>query len=313
MKILFTGLNYKQGLKNIDSSNYFSTAKSMGYSCVNSLLDNPDVLVCVDYSRSVLSSVRSAKERGIKTVLISCEPSVVIPQNSKRRITRLFDKVVLVGRPGSHVLKWPQSWRTLNENSDRLGKAILVNSDKWSFISGQLYWLRAALWRSVKYLDVAGNGWNKSFGVRLGHRLFELLRTLCNLCVPNFDGGFYCLSKPENFVGTPEDKIALMANYRVALVIENSLEYLSEKLFDAWFAGCIPVYVGAPVEHFGLPPNLVLQSEARPKSVRHAMDQALSMSHIDFLTRLKDFLESPEAATWRSEIAMRQVISSALN
>jgi hypothetical protein len=48
--------------------------------------------------------------------------------------------------------------------------------------------------------------------------------------------------------GTVADKYRMLANYRFALVIENSrfAGYVSEKLFDCFFAGCVPIYRGAP-------------------------------------------------------------------
>jgi hypothetical protein len=48
--------------------------------------------------------------------------------------------------------------------------------------------------------------------------------------------------------GTVPDKHSLLGGYKFALVIENTRfpGYVSEKLFDCFFAGCIPVYDGAP-------------------------------------------------------------------
>jgi alpha(1,3/1,4) fucosyltransferase len=48
--------------------------------------------------------------------------------------------------------------------------------------------------------------------------------------------------------GIAGDKAALLARYRFSLVFENSRfpGYVSEKLFDSFFARCIPVYSGAP-------------------------------------------------------------------
>jgi hypothetical protein len=50
------------------------------------------------------------------------------------------------------------------------------------------------------------------------------------------------------FRGRATDKLALLGQYRFVLAIENSrfAGYVSEKLFDALYAGAIPVYDGAP-------------------------------------------------------------------
>jgi hypothetical protein len=48
--------------------------------------------------------------------------------------------------------------------------------------------------------------------------------------------------------GLAADKPTLLAGYRFALVFENTRfpGYISEKLFDCFFARCIPIYSGAP-------------------------------------------------------------------
>jgi hypothetical protein len=48
--------------------------------------------------------------------------------------------------------------------------------------------------------------------------------------------------------GPVADKLALLARFRFGLVFENTRfsGYISEKLFDCFFARCIPIYSGAP-------------------------------------------------------------------
>ena len=45
-----------------------------------------------------------------------------------------------------------------------------------------------------------------------------------------------------------EDKIGTFAKYKFCLTFENNLvrDYVTERLFDAFVAGCLPVYFGAP-------------------------------------------------------------------
>ncbi|EKX40875.1 hypothetical protein GUITHDRAFT_75190, partial [Guillardia theta CCMP2712] len=53
------------------------------------------------------------------------------------------------------------------------------------------------------------------------------------------------------------DKVRIMQNYTFALVFENSNmhDYVTEKLFQALLAGCIPIYMGAPNVRDFLPAN----------------------------------------------------------
>lgn len=48
--------------------------------------------------------------------------------------------------------------------------------------------------------------------------------------------------------GAVEDKLKTLKNYKFALCFENTIfeGYVTEKIFDALFAGCVPIYFGAP-------------------------------------------------------------------
>jgi hypothetical protein len=56
--------------------------------------------------------------------------------------------------------------------------------------------------------------------------------------------------------GAIDNKLALLAGYRFALVFENTRYpgYISEKIFDCFYARCIPVYSGAPDVAMYIPP-----------------------------------------------------------
>jgi hypothetical protein len=59
------------------------------------------------------------------------------------------------------------------------------------------------------------------------------------------------------YKGSVEDKITTMSKYRFALCIENIVYpgYITEKIFDCLFAGCIPIYYGAPDVEDYIPKN----------------------------------------------------------
>ena len=52
----------------------------------------------------------------------------------------------------------------------------------------------------------------------------------------------------RNYKGECEDKIATLNKYRFSICFENTRfkGYVTEKIFDCFFAGCIPIYYGAP-------------------------------------------------------------------
>ena len=84
---------------------------------------------------------------------------------------------------------------------------------------------------------------------------------------------------------------------------------MTEKLFDAWFAGCIPVFVGPLVKPIGIPEDLVVEAAPDLKSVQTAIQVALEVDIHDFHVRLEDFLHSKEALEWKAELAIAKVLA----
>jgi len=60
--------------------------------------------------------------------------------------------------------------------------------------------------------------------------------------------------------GKIEDKIEILRNYKFALCFENAVMegYITEKIFDALMAGCVPIYYGAPDIKNYLPENIFI-------------------------------------------------------
>jgi len=256
--------------------------------------------------------VRGARRLGVPTCLVVNEPAVVIPQHAQSRVLRKFDFTIYVGREGTEPqLKWPQTWRPLLRRGSRINRAVVVNADKWSFIRGQNYWLRAAISSHDSRVDVYGPGWSRSVFERSLHRSFDFVRAVFSITMPSLKGLRYALSTPRNYVGIVEDKVEIMSRYKVAIVIENSSELMTEKLFDAWFAGCVPVYVGPLVGQFGIPDDIVVQSEPNAKSLQAAIHVALNTEISEFQDKVEKFLVSKEALAWRAELALEKILAAA--
>jgi hypothetical protein len=69
------------------------------------------------------------------------------------------------------------------------------------------------------------------------------------------------------------------------------LKTVTEKLFDAFFAGAIPVYVGPRVEHFGIPPRFVVQAEPNLPSIRFAIENAKKINYEEWREDLYKWLD----------------------
>lgn len=76
-------------------------------------------------------------------------------------------------------------------------------------------------------IDVYGNGWNKR---------------------PFFPYWFYQKSIQKAYKGPTDNRIKKLSEYKFAIVFENSVVpgFITERIFDSFYAGTVPVYLGAP-------------------------------------------------------------------
>jgi hypothetical protein len=69
---------------------------------------------------------------------------------------------------------------------------------------------------------------------------------------------------------------------------------MSEKLMEALFAGCIPIYVGPNPEGYGIPKNLVIWTEPNMSAIKDSLEKASTWDLERFHSTLTTFLDSPE-------------------
>jgi hypothetical protein len=119
------------------------------------------------------------------------------------------------------------------------------------------------------------------------------------------------------FRGTVDDKLKLLAGYRFAMVFENTRfdGYISEKLFDCFFARCIPVYSGAPdVAQYVPPPAFI---DARQFATYRQLEHFLRGITEDDAKRYVDaahaFLTSPAYESFCVERFARDLVDALLH
>lgn len=234
---------------------------------------------------------------GKEKIQFLTEPKVVRPLAHKNLMVTIFHKRYLVGRKGRGGVFYPQIFPSTEEplglGVRRLNQAVIVNANKYSFIRGELYSLRRECAAGINELDTYGLDWDAPVRVLFPRILLELVKAIVafegiKLRQPKV------LSRPLNNKGAVEDKLATMSRYKVALVTENSADYVSEKLFDAWFAGCIPVYVGPELRDWDIPDELYVRAEPTLDDIRRAIASALSMDAKSHQAEVRDWLALDE-------------------
>jgi hypothetical protein len=278
---------------------------------------NPGAYVFLDFDNDPSEKLPKHEGRA-PAVLIRQEPSVVRPQNFRPDYLKHMSMVIDVGRSplvSNSRINWPQRW-TLEHlefpkiaGPERIDRFVIINANKMSFVEGELYSLRRLAAQKSSDIDVWGFDWDMAWFRRATKAFEELLIPLKHgfgIKRLALKGWF---KKPLSFKGTSKDKLSTLASYKYSLVIENSSEYMSEKLFDSLFAGTFPIYVGPNPVDFGMPEFVAIHSSPDLESVMKAINRARTIDidtwRASVLTWLKsDGLEQ----AWSGPFVTQQII-----
>jgi hypothetical protein len=115
--------------------------------------------------------------------------------------------------------------------------------------------------------------------------------------------------------GAVDRKSDVLRRARFAICYENSRGspgYLTEKIFDCFTSGCVPVYVGSPrgTEHI---PDLCYLDGDRLASPRAMLDALRSLDGAQFAQRqraIRDFLAGPQSRRYSNEHWCRVLVDT---
>lgn len=154
---------------------------------------------------------------------------------------------------------------------------------------------RFHLKNSNDLIDVYGKGWNSPiFSIK--SLIGAISRLFGYLGLFSAESLGHTFISVKNYSGVIANKNDVLTNYKFALVIENSCDYVSEKLFDALRSGVIPLYLGPDLRLFGIPDNLVKVIDPFAVSIEPAILSLLdSPDECEMLLKsANDFLSSQE-------------------
>jgi hypothetical protein len=249
--------------------------------------------------------------------LMLCEPPIIRPDNYQPRNHAPFKRVLTWKKdlcavdPGKYILyhaghKFQQP--TPPRPFDERKLCVLINSFMFSTRPHELYSerIRAVRWfesHAARDFDLIGTEWDKplftgrmsvlNLPLRFFYRRIPLFKALKVKRFPSFIGP-----------NTVSKNLTLKA-YRFCLAYENSVEqgYLTEKLFDCFFAGCVPIYLGAPDVLDLVPANTFIDKRQFP-TYEKLHDYISTMSgreYEGYLAAIDSFLNSPQMRPFIAE------------
>ena len=303
---------------------------------VESQASSCDFLIFVNYERKAWHEFKKFKNDKTRLILIRFEPIAVLPIQYTKKIENRFNLVIT---PGGRVntglsakfIGWPYKYDpnpsqpqpgvldlkhvirdAISSNlfeydywKFRRNELVLIAANKVSPTSNSNYGLRRKLAKSltVDELHVYGALWVAPLKVKLCHRFRVMAYAIRTGYFPNMKAIYGNLfAKYDNVINEPSNKHEITKAYKYSLVIENSSEYCSEKLFDAIISGSIPIYVGANNYEIDLPEDLYLNCNGSVQDIRNILGSITESQNKEMLLRIKQFVLSNHFInTWKSE------------
>ena len=184
---------------------------------------------------------------------------------------------------------WPQSYNQVHEKywskKDR-GFLMMMNSNKLP----ALYWqeLYTERMRAVEFfsrtqdIDLYGREWDLP-SIQLGKSripyTFRKWRRDLQKIWQSFFPDPLLLAARSVYKGSAESKSEVLSNYNFSLCFENMIlkGWVTEKIFDCFFAGTIPIYLGSPDIEDHIPSECYID-------MRDFNDYSDLLSHLKSLT-----------------------------
>ena len=302
-------------------SQFFKGLVDEGHEIV-SLYNKPDLVIFMNHHRQSWSKNFSGNTNGLK-VLILWESSVTKPQNYQSDNIQDYDLIFTPSSQwiaGENVFSfiWPQGkQRSLDVNQaeflSRDSRPVVFQNKKVSLIEGEMYSLRRALLKEFdEELVVYGKGWNSKIQTLMG--VFAAFKNSFGV-----DGSLKAFRlenlwiQPKDYRGHVSDKTRELKKFQFNIVVENSLDYISEKLFESLWAGCCVLYVGPPLQDFGIP-KVALECQPNVKSLKDMYHYALQNPKLVEETRIcaERFLLSDQFKNMNNEIVLEKLAKDIL-
>ena len=215
-----------------------------------------------------------------KRILVTFEPRAASPSEYSRKVTTLYGHIIRDSETqrisseedyfGVGAFWQPQVQELHSEHGEKprdLLTVAMLNSNRYSFVKDSKYALRQdvvthlAKMREDLTVLLGGPDWDQGLLAGLREQLKAALYAFYWRAPIDLRLGRFPIDLRSGVVykGPIEDGRSFLSQAKFAIVIENEPTYVSEKLFNAIFAGCVPLYYGPDLSSMGVPKEVAIQ------------------------------------------------------
>jgi alpha(1,3/1,4) fucosyltransferase len=249
---------------------------------------------------------------GKKLYLFLSENPANRPDNYWRWNHRPFEKVFTWDPTWVDGKKYIKSWLPLKipesftiRRAEKTKFCVTIFSQKYSGHSAELYSERV---RGIRWFEREHPSEFDLFGLDWDRVYFSGKLSRLNLFLQKFYKMFTGLPRARRFPswqGPVKSKNAVMRQYRFAIAYENAKfpGYVSEKIFDAFFAGCVPIYQGAPDVTDYIPPETFIDKRKFPDyaTLYRYLKEMTDKEYNDRLDAIESFVRGERIRVFSAE------------
>lgn len=256
---------------------------------VECIEDDADIVVLFDlpYSYASWDRIIQLKEiKKIKLLLFLWEPPSVMPYEYQSSCHVFFDKVytwsdLLVDNKKYFKFYYPRLNPMVQDIPSFIDKklCVMIVTNKNSNHENELYSERRKIINFFQVntpddFDLYGRGW--------GEYLYTCYR------------------------GEIVKKVDILRHYRFSICYENVKNiagYVTEKIFDSFRAGCVPVYWGAPNIHETIPSDCFIDRSrfVDEQQLYNFMKNMSEQEYNRYLQKIARYLQSPQAQLYGND------------
>ncbi len=276
-----------------------------------------DSLVVFNAQRGVRQLLSHYRLEPSRRALILMEPRASLPSLYRREYLDLFPHTFAASRHwsasiGGRSFLWPQDVTPERFTGERSADVTMLCANKRSAVHGSLYGLRRSVIRVLDSSDVKlalyGEGWHVGRTENLMRGSRAIAKALAARCNPSIQEALGNTGlRPLSWRGYLPSKSEGLAAAPISIVIENSADYVSEKLFDAVRHGRVPIYVGPQLAPYSIPPNIAVSVPPDARQVKAAVLRAMESGGQAIVDRGREWLQSPEGQLHAAPRVLRQL------
>lgn len=253
--------------------------------------------------------------------LLLFEPEIIIPKNWDKKVHKYFKKIFTWNDDYIDNVKYfkfnysylfPSQIDFVEYNKKKL--CVMVAGNRSSKHKNELYSerLKAIEWFERNHpaeFDLYGFNWSKY--IFSGNKFIERLNNM-EILQKVF------AKNRASYKGIIENKKEIFRNYKFAICYENISNvngYITEKIFDCFFSGCIPIYWGAKNITDYIPKNCFINKEDfnNYDSLYNFIHNISRSDYENILNNIMSFLNGNSANNFRAENVTFSVVKNILD